>query len=107
MAFCENSILEDGIYNLAGSDEETRVLRDYVKEMYRLCNEKGSYVYGKLPPNAEGPANLIPDTRKIYERTGWKPEISFEEGIKRMLEIKIRIKGKRSKNTAVFCVGRY
>ncbi len=104
LAFCENSILEDGIYNLAGSDEETRVLRDYVKEMYRLCNEKGSYVYGKLPPNAEGPANLIPDTRKIYERTGWKPEISFEEGIKRMLEIKNKNQGKtQQKHCCILC----
>ncbi|MCI8838040.1 MAG: NAD-dependent epimerase/dehydratase family protein [Hungatella sp.] len=79
-----------GVYNLAGGMESTRPLREYVEIMHHLCGGRGSCVYGKLPPNAEGPANLIPDIEKIREKTGWKPEISFEEGIKRMLEIKER-----------------
>lgn len=77
---------ENGIYNLAGSMDATRPLREYVEEMHRLCRGRGSYVYGKRPPNAEGAVNLIPDIRKIQARTGWKPEISFDQGIKRMLE---------------------
>jgi len=88
LAFSEKGVSGGGVYNLAGSREDTRPLREYVETMHRLCGGRGSYVYGKLPPNAEGPANLIPDIGKIQKRTGWKPEISFEEGIKRMLEIK-------------------
>lgn len=91
LAFCREPVCGDGtekgdgIYNLAGGQESTRVLREYVEEMHRLCKGQGSFVYGKLPPNAEGPANLMPDIGKIQEKTGWKPEISFEEGIKRMI----------------------
>lgn len=86
LAFLEGPA--DGIYNLAGKAEDTKPLREYVEAMHRLCRKKGGYVYGKVPPNAEGPANLIPDISKIQERTGWRPEITFEEGIKRMLDIK-------------------
>lgn len=91
LAFCKETIgftgdgEEDGIYNLAADREATVPLRTYVEKMHRLCGGKGSCVYGKVPPNAEGQANLIPDICKIKERTGWKPEISFEEGIRRML----------------------
>ena len=79
---------EDGIYNLAGGPDQTRPLRQYVEEMYQLCGRRGDFAYGKLPPNAEGPANLIPDITKIQKKTGWKPEISFQQGIYRILESK-------------------
>lgn len=78
----------EGVYNVAGDSSGTRSLKEFVEQMYYLCGRQGSRVYGKRPPNAEGMANLIPDISKIRDRTGWKPEISFEEGIKRMLEIK-------------------
>lgn len=78
----------DSVYNVAGDGSGTKCLKEFVEQIYDLCGRRGSRVYGKLPPNAEGPANLIPDISKIRNRTGWKPEISFEEGIKRMLEIK-------------------
>ena len=84
------SAADNGIYNLAGSREATRPLREYVETMYRLCGSRGSYVYGKLPPNAEGPADLMPDIGKNKKRTGWTPQISFEEGIRRMIELKNR-----------------
>lgn len=72
-----------GIYNLAGTD--TRPLRSFVEEMYELCGCQGSYVYGNRPPNAEGAADLAPDIGKLLRETGWRPEISFAEGIRRML----------------------
>ncbi len=86
LAFCRGRV--EGTYNLAAGPEETRPLKEYVEQMYRLCGSRGDYVYGKLPPNAEGYVNLIPDISRIRERTGWKPEISFEEGIRRMTEKK-------------------
>ncbi len=79
---------DDGIYNLAGDEDSTMALKSYVEQMYELCGRQGSRVYGKLPPNAEGPANLIPDIGKIKRQTGWRPEISFEEGINRMIDMK-------------------
>ncbi len=70
---------EAGTYNVAGRD--TRRLREFVEEMYRLCGSKGSYVYGTRPQNAEGQANLLPDITKLCTHTGWEPKTPFAEGI--------------------------
>ena len=85
LMFCDEPLEEDGLYNVAGDASQTRPLRDYVEEMHRLCGGKGTFAYEKCAPNAEGLANLIPDTTRIHEKTGWLPEISFEEGIRRMI----------------------
>lgn len=76
------SAVGNGIYNIAASEEETRILREYVEEMYRLCGKKGTFLYGKRPPNAEGQINLIPSTKKLRDITGFAPEIPFKEGFK-------------------------
>lgn len=68
-----------GYYNVASRD--TRPLRSYIEEMYALCGGQGSYTYGDRPPNAEGPADLMPDITKICGETGWRPATSFAEGI--------------------------
>lgn len=70
-----------GIYNIAGSD--TRVLREFVEEMYKICGKKGDFTYGIRGPNAEGPASLIPDITRIQRETGWKPVTSFCDGIEK------------------------
>ncbi len=72
-----------GFYNVAGAD--TRCLRSFIEEMYRLCGKRGDYEYGERPQNAEGAADLIPDISRILADTGWRPRVSFEEGIRRML----------------------
>lgn len=75
---------QDGIYNIAG--EDTRPLRSYIEEMYQLCGSSGSYQFGIREPNAEGPASLIPSIKKIRQETGWRPEITFAEGIYETLQ---------------------
>lgn len=88
LMFYPGRLAEDGLYNIAGASSQTRPLRQYVEEMHRLCGGRGDFAYGKLPPNAEGPANLIPDITRIQRTTGWAPQISFQEGICRMVEEK-------------------
>ncbi len=70
---------QSGVYNIAGYD--TRPLREYIEEMYRLCGSRGSFRYGERPQNAEGPADLMPDIGKILRETGWRPVTTFAEGI--------------------------
>lgn len=86
IGFSAESLEENGIYNVSASEEETRPLRDYVEEMYRLCGKKGTFQYGKRPPNAEGQANLIPSAKKIQETIGFVPEIHFSKGFQDLID---------------------
>lgn len=82
----QGRLLDAGcVYNLGGPMQETAPLRNFVETLYALCGKQGSFFYGVRPPNAEGVVNLIPDIRKMERVLGWKPEISFEEGIRRLL----------------------
>ena len=75
----------EGVFNVAGEPDETRPLKEYVRLMYEACGCHGSYSCGRRPQNAEGPANLIPDVKKLMEVTGWRQETPFQEGIRRLL----------------------
>ena len=65
--------------------DETGPLRGFVETVYELCGRQGSMEFGVRPPNAEGIVNLIPDIRKMERVVGWKPQVYFEEGMKRIL----------------------
>lgn len=75
-----------GVYNVAG--EDTRPLRSYIEEIYELCGRKGSYVYGTRPPNAEGTVSLRPDITRLKEAAHFCPQVSFHEGIGRMIRLR-------------------
>lgn len=72
-----------GFYNLASKD--TRPLRSYIEEMYRLCGRCGTYMYGTRPQNAEGSVDLMPDIEKILGDTTWRPRTSFTDGVSCLL----------------------
>ena len=72
-----------GIYNVAGPEGENRPLKEYIRAIYEVLGFHGSYSYGRRAPNAEGPANLIPDIKKLERTTGWQPLVNFQEGIRR------------------------
>ena len=65
--------------------DETGPLRGFVETVYELCGRQGSMEFGVRPPNAEGIVNLIPDIRKMERVVGWKPQVYFEEGMKKIL----------------------
>ena len=72
-----------GIYNVAGPERENRPLKEYIRTMYEVLGFHGSYSFGRRAPNAEGPANLLPDIKKLETTTGWQPLVSFKEGIRK------------------------
>ncbi len=84
-----------GVYNVAG--EDTRPLRSYIEEIHRLCGGKGTYTYGKRPPNAEGVVSLRPDITKLKSEADWESQVDFKTGISSMMmDGHRRLKGERS-----------
>lgn len=78
--------LSNPVFNLAGN--ETRLLREFVEEIYELCGRNGSFHYGTRPENAEGPVNLIPSIQKLCEVTGWSPRMDFKTGVGQLVEMR-------------------
>ncbi|MCI9593859.1 MAG: NAD(P)-dependent oxidoreductase [Lachnospiraceae bacterium] len=85
LLFYPGRLNQDGLYNLAGPETATRPLKEYVECMHRICGGKGSFAFGKREPNAEGLINLIPDISRMETELNWHPEVSFEEGITRIM----------------------
>lgn len=76
---------KSGIFNIAS--EDTRELRSFVEEVYRIVGNKGKLEYGTFIQAKEGALSVIPDIRRLYEMTGgWKEKYSFEKGIRESLE---------------------
>lgn len=75
--------LSEGIYNVGGND--TRVLREFVKEIYEVSNKTGAYEFGTTASNPEGSPALNPDISKLIKAVGWSPKISFRQGIEEMM----------------------
>ncbi len=80
---CEKA--DGGIYNVAS--EDTRPLRAYVEELYELMGGRGSALFGRRADNAEGAADLSPDTTRLRD-LGFKSKVSFREGIESILRYK-------------------
>ncbi|MDE6905961.1 MAG: NAD(P)-dependent oxidoreductase [Lachnospiraceae bacterium] len=81
--FLESDI-SGGIYNVAS--EDTRVLRDFVKEIYDLSNKSGIYEFGKEADNPEGSPELDVDVQKMKNAIGYKEEINFKQGILEIMQ---------------------
>ena len=74
----------EGIYNIGSGD--IRPLRDYIEELHGLLNSKSLLCFGSRQDNAEGPVPLRPSLERIRRDCGFVPRVSFQEGIRRMLE---------------------
>lgn len=57
----------------------------HVEEMHRITESSSMLIYGKIPYPETGMVNVDPCVDKL-EKLGWKAEVSFEEGIKKVLE---------------------
>lgn len=75
---------DTGIYNIAG--EHTAILRQYVEQIYELSNQSGAYKFGEQINNPEGVPDLNPCIAKIIDSIGWKPQVSFSDGIELMMK---------------------
>lgn len=82
--------LEQGrseIVNIAS--EDTRRLREFVETIHSLTEKKGRLEYGTFVQAKEGALSICPTVDVLKRLTGntWKEQVTFEEGIRRMLQI--------------------
>ena len=70
------------------ASEDTRVLKEFVEEIHRLCGGKGDLEFGTFVQAKEGALSICPKVQVLKELTGgtWTERVSFGEGIRRMLE---------------------
>lgn len=62
-------------------------LYEYIEKIKDLSNSRSIINYGTVPYSKEQVMYLVADISKISYDTGWKPEIRFEIGIKKLLNI--------------------
>jgi nucleoside-diphosphate-sugar epimerase len=60
-------------------------LKEYLEVIKNMVNAEYQPDYGKIPYTGKSIKYLCADISELTADTGWKPEISFEEGIKKML----------------------
>lgn len=78
----ESKLVKSGAYNFASND--TRELKNFLLEMKAITKSNSKLNFGAIPHNDSGKYGINPDVTKLLA-TGWKPEVSFENGIKELI----------------------
>ena len=72
------------VVNVAGDD--TRVLRDFVEEIHRLCGGSGECAFGARHVS-ETPVDNWPDTSRLRGLVAMPPPVSFQQGIRELIRL--------------------
>lgn len=71
---------DDGVYNFGSGD--TRELRAFIMEMYEITKSESKLLFGAIPYPSTGMVSIYPNIEKLQRETGWKPNLTFQDGIK-------------------------
>lgn len=76
---------ESHVVNVAS--EDTRILREFVEEVYSLCGRNGALEFGTFVQAKEGALSVCPKVQALLRLTEntWTETVRFSEGIRRML----------------------
>jgi nucleoside-diphosphate-sugar epimerase len=69
------------VVNVGNAQEKT--ILELAKKIKELTKCKSSLAFHPLPK--DDPKRRCPDTSKLEKLVGWKPEVSFEKGLKRTI----------------------
>lgn len=83
--FVKKDDIKTGIYNIAS--KETKQLKEYIEELKDIMGSKSKLLFGKISYPKEGKVSINPDITKIQSNTQWKEEITFEQGIKEIINL--------------------
>lgn len=75
----------DGKIYVLGSGT-ARPLAEYIKDIQRIVNPECEINLGAIPYSAKQVMYLCADIADLRNDTGWEPIVSFEEGIKHIIE---------------------
>jgi len=64
-----------------------RPLKEYLESIRSMVNPAYVLQYGEIPYSEESVKYLCADISELTNDTGWKPEVSFEEGIKMIITL--------------------
>lgn len=73
-----------GIFNLGSGT--SCVLRDFISHIRDVINPALPLGFGEVPYRPDQVMNLTADITRLKQATGWSPQISMEEGIRRTVE---------------------
>ena len=65
---------------------KARPLKEYIKIMCDQLGEDVEKGLGKIPYSPDQIMYLEADSRELIADTGWKPQVEFEEGIRRVID---------------------
>lgn len=76
--------MPDAIYPLGSG--EARPLKEYLKIMCDILGEDWTSSIGRIPYAENQVMCLQADISELTKDTGWKPQVSFEQGIKQVID---------------------
>lgn len=79
---CNNMKGGHEVFNLAS--EDTRILKSYIEEMYKLTGSTSKLLYGKIVPQYL--VSLNPDITKLKETIGFVSDYSFLTGYQNVIK---------------------
>ena len=83
--FVKKDDIKTGIYNIAS--KETKQLKEYIEELKDIMGSKSKLLFGEISYPKEGKVSINPDITKIQSNTQWREEITFEQGIKEIINL--------------------
>jgi len=76
--------IADSVYCIGSG--QTRSIREYMEVLRDCIDPSGNLDFGKVPYSENQVMHLCADIEKLTKDTGFLPEYSFEEGIKKTVE---------------------
>lgn len=79
---CEDA---EGIYNVGSG--VSRQLKEYIEIMHDITKSRSKLLYGKIHYPATGMVHTNPSISHLCEVIDWNPQVPFEEGIRRVVNM--------------------
>lgn len=81
----------DGVYNFGSG--VSRQLKDYIEMMRCITGSSSQLLYGAVGYPDTGMVHTNPSVSRLCGATGWRPKVSFEEGIRRVIAAQRQYRG--------------